>query len=91
METHALQKALDEAIDTKCLLSDLRVKVKNIAVTVNLSLRRVLYSVRPLQENRIKKELVVIRDRMISEDTETRYVPGKFMVPDCLTKFTNPE
>ena len=90
--THAVQKALDKAIHTKCVLRELRIRVqKNIAVTDILSLRRVLYSGRPVQEDRLKKEVVVMRDMMISEDIEVRCVPGKFMLADCLTKSANPE
>ncbi len=56
-ETHALQKALDESIHMKCVLAELRIRVhKNIVVTDNLSLRRVIYSGRPVQEDRLKKE-----------------------------------
>ncbi len=41
--THALQKAMDKAIHAKCVLRELRVLVKrNIVVTDNLSLRRVI-------------------------------------------------
>ncbi len=28
---------------------------------------------------------------MVSKDVEVRYVPGKFMLADCLTKSANPE
>ncbi len=91
-ETHALQKAMDTAIHAKCVLRELRIRVhKNITVTDNLSLRRVLYSGRPVQEDRLKKEFVVIRDMMISEDIEVRNVPGKFMLTDSLTKSANPD
>ena len=71
---------------------EMRIRVKkNIALTDNLSLRRVIYSGRPVQEDRLKKEFVVIRDMMISEDVEVRYVPGKVMLADSLRKSANPE
>ncbi len=76
----------------KSVLRELRIRVqKNVVVTDNLSLRRVLYSCRPVQEDRLKKEFVVIRDFMVTEDIEVRYVPWKFMLADCLTKSANPE
>ena len=91
-ETQAVQKAMDKAIHAKCVFRELRIGVyKNLAVTDNLSLRRVLYSGRPVQEDRLKKELVVIRDMIMSEDIEVRYVPGKFMLAECLTKSANPD
>ena len=76
----------------KCVFRELRIRIKkNIAVIDNLSLRRVQYSGRPVQEDRLKKEFVVIRDMMVSEDIEVRYMPGKFILADCLTKSANPD
>ena len=91
-ETHALQRAVDKTIHTKCVLAELRVCLKkSVVVTDNLSLRRVLYSGRPVQEERLKKEFVVLRDMMVSESIDVRYIPGKLMLADSLTNSASPE
>ena len=59
---------------------------KATVVTDNLSLRRCLYSGRPTMEERLRKDFAVIRDIMLTESKNVRFVPGDLMLADCVTK-----
>ncbi len=86
-KTHVLQHAMDKVIHIHEVLQQLKQPVsKSTVMTDNLSLRRCLYSGRPTKEERLRKEFAVIRDLMVTEIKNVRYVPGEMMLADCLTK-----
>ncbi len=91
-ETFVLQKAIDKAVYLEGLMKEMGAPISKVtAITNNLSLRRVVYSGRPTQEERMKKEIAVVRDVMVTEQIEIRYVPGHKMLADCNTKSANDE
>ncbi len=86
-ETHGLQVAMDKAIHLNNVMEELGVRpLKVTVVTDNLSLRRCLYSGRPTKEERLRKDIAVVRDLMTTQDIRVRFVPGHVMLADCLTK-----
>ncbi len=69
-ETVVLQQALDQLVHIHAVLRELKINVaKASALTDNLSLRRCVCSGRPTKEERLKKELAIIRDILTSEKT----------------------
>ncbi len=74
-ETHVLQHAMDKAIHMHGVLKQLKQQItKATVVTDSLSLRRCLYSGRPTKEERLRKEFAVIRDIMLTESKNLRFV-----------------
>ena len=58
-----LQKAIDKAVYLKGLMKEMGAPISKVtAITDNLSLRRVVYSGRPTQEERMKEEIAERRD-----------------------------
>ena len=59
---------------------------KTTVLTDNLSLRRVIQSGRPTQEQGLRRDLAIIRDQIVYNDIEVRFVKSKAMLVDHLRK-----
>ncbi len=86
-EAQAMQGALDKAIHWQSLKTEMNLPIKHITVlTDNLSLRRVVYSGRPTQEQSLRREVAIIRDMIIYNNIRVRFVKSEVMLADHLTK-----
>ncbi len=91
-ETHAMQVGLDRAIGLKTFLNEIGQKVKETCVvTDNLSLQRVILSGRSTQEMRLRREISIIRDLLVTDDITVSFVCTEKMLADDLTKKTSGE
>ncbi len=85
-ETHAMQVGLDRAIGLKTFLNEIGQNVKKTCVvTDNLSLQRVILSGRSTQEMRLRREISIIRDLMVTDDVTVSFVCTEKMLADDLT------
>ena len=79
--------AKDKAIHIQNLCEELRCFIlRTVVPTDNLSLRRVVYSGRPINEMRLRREIATIRDMIVRDGIQLRHVPSEEMIADPLTK-----
>ena len=89
-EAQAMQGALDKAIHWQALRSEMNLPIRHVTVlTDNLSLRRVVHSGRPTQEQRLRRDIAIIRDMIIYNNIRVRFVKSEAMLADHLTKERN--
>ncbi len=82
-----MQHAIDKAIHLKALADEIGLELnKTTVLTDNLSLRRVIQSGRRTQEQGLRIDLAIIRDQIIYNDIDFRFVKSKTMIADHLTK-----
>ena len=82
-----MQHAIDKATHLKALADEIGLELsKTTVLTDNLSLRRVIQSGRPTEEQGLRRDLAIIRDQIIYNDIEVRFVKSKAMLADHLTK-----
>ncbi len=86
-EARVMQHAIDKAAHLKALSKELGFKVmKTTVLTDNLSLRRVIQSGRPTQEQGLRKDVAIIRDQIVYNENEVRFVKSPAMLADHLTQ-----
>ncbi len=86
-EARVMQHAIDKATHLKALSMELGFKVmKTTVLTENLSLRRVIQSGRPTQEQGLRRDVAIIRDQIVYNEIEVRFVKSPAMLADHLTK-----
>ena len=89
-EAQAMQGALDKAIHWQALRYEMNWPIKHVTVlTDNLSLRRVVNSGRPTQEQSLRRDIAIIRDMIIYKNIRVRFVKSEAMLADHLTKERN--
>ncbi len=86
-EARVMQHAIDKATHLKALSNEIGLPLgKTTVLTDNLSLRRVIQSQRPTQEQGLRRDLAIIRDQIVYNDISVRFVKSKAMLADHLTK-----
>ena len=86
-KARAMQHAIDKAVHLKALSAELGFLVeKTTVLTDNLSLRRVIPSVKLTQEQSLRRDVAIIRDRIVYSGVEVRFVKSPAMLADHLTK-----
>ena len=86
-ETQAMEFVMDRAIGMKSLFQELGLdRSQTTVMTDNLSLKKVIYSGREAQEVRVRSEIGIIRDLMMTDEIDVRFVPTEKMTVDDLTK-----
>ena len=86
-EARVMQHAIDKAVHLKALSTELGFRVeKTTVLTDNLSLRRVVESGRPTQEQSLRRDIAIIRDQIVYSGVEVRFVKSPAMLADHLTK-----
>ncbi len=86
-EARVVQHAIDKAIHLKALSSELGFRVeKTTVLTDNLSLRRVIQSGRPTQEQSLRRDIAIVPDQIIYSGVEVRFVKSPAMLSDHMTK-----
>ena len=82
-----MQHAIDKATHLKALSDEIGLPLaKTTVLTDNLSLRRVIQSGRPTQEQGLRRDLAIIRDQIVYNDISVRFVKSNAMLADHLTK-----
>ena len=77
-----MQDAIDKATHLEALSDEIGLPLaKTTVLTDNLSLRRVIQSGRPTQEQGLRRDLAIIRDQI----DQIRFVKSKAMLADHLT------
>ena len=91
-EAHAMQVGLDRAIGIKTFLMGIGQKLlQTCIVTENLSLQKVILAGRSTQEMRLRREIFIIRDLMVTDNIIEAFVSTDKMLADDLTKKTSGE
>ena len=91
-EAHAMQVGLDRAIGMKTFLTEIGQRLSQTCiVTDNLSLQKVILSGRSTQEMRLRREISITRDLMITDNVIVAFVTTDKMLADDLTKKTSGE
>ncbi len=86
-EARVMQHAIDKAAHLKALSIELGFALaKTTVLTDNLSLRRVIQSGRPTQEQGLRRDVAIIRDQIIYNEIEVRFVKSPAMLADHRTK-----
>ena len=86
-EARVMQHAIDKVVHLKALAEEIGFTVDRTTVlTDNLSLRRVIQSGRPTQEQSLRRDVAIIRDQIIYSGVEVRFVKSPAMLADHLTK-----
>ena len=89
-EAQALRAALDKAIHWQSLRREMDLPIRKITVlTDNVSLRRLVHSGRPTQEQSLRRDVAIIRDMIIYNQIKVRFVKSEVMLADHLTKERN--
>ncbi len=88
-EARVMQHAIDKAthLNLKALADEIgRELNKTTILTDKLSLRRVIQSGRPTQEQGLRRDLAIIRDQIVHNDMNIRFMKSMAMIADHLAK-----
>ena len=86
-EARVMEQAIDKAIHLKALSEKLGLSVqKTTVLTDNLSLRRVIQSGRPTQQQSLRRDIAVLRDQIVYNNVEVRFVKSPAMLANHMTK-----
>ena len=84
-EAVVMQHAIDKATNLNALSEEISLRInKTTNLTDNQSFRRVIQSCHPTQEQSLRWDIAIIRDRIIYEELEVYSVKSIVMLADLM-------